>query len=85
MTEQSSTPTKYAYEKYGTRIAEPDETNDGGGIQQFAYDGTRAMLENSNWEILPGPVERRFVHACDSENVYAYLWLIARPEAGEQA
>jgi hypothetical protein len=64
------------YDKYGTRIAGPDETNDGTGVQQFAYDGTRAMLNGTGWEILPGPVERRPVGTYDGEDIYAYLWPI---------
>lgn len=68
------------YEKYGTRIAESDESDD--RLLAFAFDGAKALAEARGWEILPGPVERVPVEAWDDDNVYAYLWPVARPAGG---
>jgi hypothetical protein len=67
------------YHKYGTRIAECDEGND--RLQAFAFDGAKALAEAGGWEVLAGPVERVPVGAYDGEDVYAYLWPIARQAA----
>lgn len=68
------------YEKYGTRISECDEDND--GLLTFAFDGTKAMAEAKGWELLPGAFERVPVGVWEGEQVFAYLWPVARKSGG---
>jgi hypothetical protein len=65
-----------AYEKYGTRIAACDEGDE--RLQRFAFDGAKALAEAKGWEILSGPVERVPVGAYDGDEIFAYLWPVAR-------
>lgn len=67
------------YGKYGTRIAAGDEGDE--KLREFAFDGTKAMLKATQWELLEGPVERVPAGRVDGEDVYAYLWPAARPAA----
>jgi hypothetical protein len=64
------------YDKYGTRIAGPDEGDD--RLQRFAFDGAKALAEAKGWELLPGPVERVPAGVYDGDEVFAYLWPVAR-------
>jgi hypothetical protein len=65
------------YEKYGTRVCECDEEDE--RLRKFIFDGTRAMAECRGWELLPGAFERiRIGRDFDGEQLYAYLWPVAR-------
>lgn len=72
------------YEKWGTRVEVCDETDE--RLMQFCFEGAKATAEGRGWEVLPGPVERipagRLYgdEACDTGEVVAYLWPVARPK-----
>ena len=64
------------YEKWGTRIAVPDEGDE--RLRAFAFDGAKATAEGNGWELLPGPAERKPAGVYDGEDIVAYLWPVAR-------
>lgn len=67
------------YEKYGTRVAGCDEADE--RLRGFIFDGMKAMADAKGWELLPGAFERVPVGFWDYDEVFAYLWPVARTEA----
>ncbi len=72
-------PTELIYEKYGTRVAGPDEHDE--SLRKFVFDGTKALAEVKGWELLYGCFERISDGFWGGDEVFAYLWPVARPKS----